>query len=252
MTLLEKEKEIEIELSKHQLMPFLRDKVKELPVPFDTDLETSIAKEILAYMLFYKRTIPPVLIGLLYKRFANVQLCLKVLDSLIVADYLDFNENNQIVTRFTLNKEDTEKLSKMMYPLPMVMKPNTLKRNSDNGYYFLPRSSVVLRTSFYKGYVNLSHLNRVNSIPLRINQAVLDNRTHVPKKDIPNVKDKANWNKYVRQQREVVESYKDITFYLTHKYDKRGRVYCQGYHISYQSDDFTNALVEFADGEKVI
>ena len=53
-------------------------------------------------------------------------------------------------------------------------------------------------------------------------------------------------------QRNLPEFFQEEPFYLTHKYDARGRVYCQGYHLSYQSDDFTNALIEFAEGEKVI
>jgi DNA-directed RNA polymerase len=38
-------------------------------------------------------------------------------------------------------------------------------------------------------------------------------------------------------------------FWLTHKYDKRGRTYCQGYHVSYQGNDYNKACIEFADGE---
>ena len=42
---------------------------------------------------------------------------------------------------------------------------------------------------------------------------------------------------------------KDI--YLTHKYDKRGRVYCQGYYISYQGTDWNKAVIELSNKEIV-
>lgn len=248
----ERERVLETELCKYQLMPFLRDKAKRLPYPFPEGLEKSIAVDIIAQMLFYKRTSPSVLIGLLEHRFHNTSLVLQVLDTLINADYLDYSENDQIITKLSLTQEDSEKLAKMMYPQPMVVPPSKLKRNSDTGYWYMPKGCVVLRSRFQDKDVNLDHLNRVNSIKLKINKEVLHNRENKPKKELPTIQDRANWNKFVRQQKEIAESYEDTEFYLTHKYDKRGRIYCQGYHISYQSNDFTNALVEFANGEKCI
>jgi DNA-directed RNA polymerase len=38
-------------------------------------------------------------------------------------------------------------------------------------------------------------------------------------------------------------------FYLTHRYDKRGRVYCQGYHVTYQGTPWNKAVLELADKE---
>ena len=41
----------------------------------------------------------------------------------------------------------------------------------------------------------------------------------------------------------------DPTFYLTHAYDKRGRTYAQGYHVSYQGNDWNKACVQFGRAE---
>jgi DNA-directed RNA polymerase len=38
---------------------------------------------------------------------------------------------------------------------------------------------------------------------------------------------------------------------MTHKYDKRGRTYSQGYHIQPQGSDWNKAVIEFADKEIV-
>ena len=247
------QKTIETVVNKYRLVPFLRERAKSISIPLEDNLEQAIAVDILAHMMFYKRTTPDVLIGLLYKRFSNVELCLKVLDTLIGVDLLDYDHNdNRIITRYTLLNSDTDLVNQMMYPPPMVIPPKKVIRNTDTGYHFSPRSSIVLRNSFYAGNTNLEHINRVNSIPLRLNAYVVSNRKHEPKNELKSVKDRINWNKYVTIQSTLTDYYKDRTFYLTHKYDKRGRVYCQGYHISYQSDDFTNSLVEFANGEKVI
>ena len=40
-------------------------------------------------------------------------------------------------------------------------------------------------------------------------------------------------------------------FYLGHKYDKRGRIYAQGYHISTQGTPYRKAMLDFADKEPV-
>lgn len=248
------EREIELNTSKYQLLPFLREKAKVLPIPYEPEeLEYSIALELLAYMLFYKRTSPAVLVGLLWNRFKNTELVLEVLDKLIQLDLLDYNTQlKQVITVYSLNPEEMEHFSKMMYPKPLVVKPEKLLRNSDTGYWYNSKGCVILRSHFMKEDVNLDHLNRVNSIPLRINKEVLENRENKPKKILPTVQDRENWNRFTRQQREIAEEYSDKDFYLTHKYDKRGRVYCQGYHLTYQGNDFSNALIEFSHGKKCI
>ena len=40
-------------------------------------------------------------------------------------------------------------------------------------------------------------------------------------------------------------------FYLTHRYDKRGRTYAQGYYINPQGNEWNKAVLEFADKEIV-
>ena len=40
-------------------------------------------------------------------------------------------------------------------------------------------------------------------------------------------------------------------FYLNHKVDKRGRIYCSGYHITTQGTAFKKASIELAHEEIV-
>jgi DNA-directed RNA polymerase len=40
-------------------------------------------------------------------------------------------------------------------------------------------------------------------------------------------------------------------FYLTHRYDKRGRTYAQGYHVNTQGNCWNKAVIELADEEVV-
>jgi len=38
---------------------------------------------------------------------------------------------------------------------------------------------------------------------------------------------------------------------MTHRYDKRGRVYCMGYHVNYQGTPWNKAVIELADKEMI-
>jgi DNA-directed RNA polymerase len=61
------------------------------------------------------------------------------------------------------------------------------------------------------------------------------------------------FEKYDRTAKDVITALSIHTdgFYLTHKYDKRGRVYCQGYHINYQGAPWNKATIQLADKELV-
>lgn len=247
-----KERILEEDMCKYQLMPYLRDIARTLDISLE-GIKKDIAIELLAYMIFYKYKEVEVIIGLLYGRFKDINKIIEVMEHLITEDdLLDCNDYKVLITKFKIIPPEAEKLSSMLYPLPLVIPPAILKKNSDTGYHYMPKKCVVLKSKYTPLDVNLDHINRVNSIPLRINTDVIDNCANLPKKELINQKDKQNWNRFVRQQREIVNFYKGSPFYLVHRYDKRGRVYCQGYHVSYQSCDYTNACVEFAEGEPVL
>jgi DNA-directed RNA polymerase len=60
-------------------------------------------------------------------------------------------------------------------------------------------------------------------------------------------------DKYDRSSKVVTKQVLSLgnEFYLTHKYDKRGRSYSQGYHINYQGNAWNKAVVCLADKEFV-
>ena len=64
-------------------------------------------------------------------------------------------------------------------------------------------------------------------------------------------KRKRAFEKYDRTAKDVIDLLvkEGNEFYLTHKYDKRGRIYCQGYHVTYQGAPWNKACIEFADQE---
>lgn len=249
----QEEELLEKECCKYQLMPFLRDAARLLPIPYEVDsTEYGISVDVLAKMFFYKRTQIEVLVGLTYPRFKMTQTILDVIQNLINKGLLDYDlDKDQIVTHYSLNEETNNKLTKMMYPLPMLIKPEKVLRNCDTGYKYLPKASIILRNNYTKDDVNLDHINRVNSIKFQINEDVLQTCSNKNKSTSLSYQERKNWNIFTTSQQSIANAYKGKVFYLTHKYDKRGRVYCVGYWLSYQSNDYGKALIQFSAGEKV-
>ena len=52
-----------------------------------------------------------------------------------------------------------------------------------------------------------------------------------------------SWEKYQEQLEVFVKHLKENPFYFEHKYDKRGRIYVQGYHFSTQGTSYEKACI---------
>jgi hypothetical protein len=50
-----------------------------------------------------------------------------------------------------------------------------------------------------------------------------------------------------RVQDKVISMYHNKPFYFLHKYDSRGRIYSQGYHINIQGTEYDKAILDFAE-----
>ena len=144
----------------------------------------------------------------------------------------------------------------------MIVLPKELKTNTDTGY-FTSKNSVILKNNHHDDDVCLDHLNNMNRIKLKLNNDVtsfVKNSWKNLDKPKPN-EDRIEYNKRVRAFEKYDRTVYDVIahlsivsdeFYLTHKYDKRGRVYCQGYHVTYQGNQWNKAVIEFAKEEHVL
>ena len=96
----------------------------------------------------------------------------------------------------------------------------------------------------------------MNQVPLVLNTYLMD--YFEPTFDTKNVSDpaevqriKENNTLFKQQLNLVAEFLGKEKFWLTHKYDYRGRFYCQGFHVNYQATGFNKASVEFANKEVI-
>ena len=231
---------------------------------FDTyEIPENFGYDLLVQMHLHKRASPSVLVGILRKHFKG--------DSQLIADYclrmaqanlVDFARDlEKFIVKYELTPDTQKEIDLYQYPLPMLVQPCKIKDNKTSGY-LTHNSSVILKNNHHNGDVCLEFLDTVNSIQLQINTntaAMVKNQW----KNLDKPKEDETLKEY-KQRVRAFEKYdactKDVMahlqitgnkFYLTHRYDKRGRVYCQGYHITYQGTEWNKAVIEFSEGEVV-
>lgn len=228
-------------------------------------------------MVIHKRALPGTLIGILYEHFDTghekhvaMQACAHALEECVDADLVDYNGGIQMfIIRLDIDSKTRQEIDHFQYPLPMVVQPKKINNNLENGHISkeTSRSLVVLNaggeTDFYEeAHLCLDHINRMNSIPLTLNMQtaeLIDNEWA----DIGRRRPGESYQQYEMRQR-AFENYdstaKDVmyaligirsTFWLTHKYDRRGRTYCQGYHVTTQGTSWNKAVIQFANKEEL-
>lgn len=235
---------------------------QQIPVEFGMDL--------LIQMALHKRTTLPTLAGILRHHFepspvngpsATQEAC-NMLQRAAEAGLVDWDSKlKMFIVRFTITEDVQRDLDRFQYPLPMVVPPKRVKDNRDTGY-FTSRNSILLKKNHHDDDVCLDHINRVNSIRFAIDydtaRMIANSWRNLDKPKQGETKEdfdkrKRAFNKYDRTAKEVIDKLlaHGNEFYLTHKYDKRGRVYCQGYHVNYQGAPWNKAVIELANREFV-
>ena len=153
----------------------------------------------------------------------------------------------------------------------MLVKPMTLKNNRSSGYLTVKGDSLILGGSYnhHNNPIAIDVLNIMNRYRLSLNEWVLNNIVEEPTSDLDEVSNAhelteieiikqrdqqhRNWQKHVEQSKyfyELVLTYGN-KMYLTNKFDKRGRIYTQGYHISNQGTSYKKSICELYDKEVV-
>lgn len=229
-----------------------------IPVEFGLDVMTQIA--------LHKRCNMATMVGILRHHYEPLvcasQLTADMLVKCVNARLLDWHaELKLFIVRATIPEDVQHDLDRFQYPLPMVVPPRRVNDNEDTGYYS-SRGSIILRKNHHNDDVCLDHINRVNRVKFSIDHdtaLMVKNRwRHLDKpkaneSEADYKKRVKAFDKYDRTSKEVIELIlaHGNEFYLTHRYDKRGRIYCQGYHVNYQGAPWNKAVIELADKELV-
>lgn len=216
--------------------------------------------EVLVQMALHKRCSLPTLVGTVRHHVNSNQEAADLLVKCAECDLVDWSPQLKIfIVRHVLSDDVQEMLNMYQYPMPMVVPPQELIENMQSAY-LTSTNSVILKDNHHEDDVCLDHLNNINRIKFSINMDVVQFvRNQWRNLDKPKEgettqdfeKRKKAFEKYDKSSKEVIKRLTDITdeFFFTHRYDKRGRTYCQGYHVNYQGTPWNKACVEFAHKE---
>lgn len=249
----------------------------ELPPAFTIDA--------LAQMAIHRKATLPTLVGILAHHMqseidhaldltpsqAECQKCADTLLKIAEADLLHYvhepgGPRKQGMFHLAIDVDDSvkEELERYRFPLPFLVPPSEVTRNNETGYYadHSKYGSLVLRNPHPEGDICLDHINRVNQIPLQLNLDVLVNVKN-NWRNLDRQKPNESWGDYQKRKR-AFEKYdtasRDVIdhvvmlgnrFWLSHRYDKRGRCYAHAYHIHPQGNDWNKSVIELVNQELV-
>ena len=253
--------------NKNQTIPriareFKNDKTIQAMIA-KSGLDEKFCLDLLVQMALHRRCNLPTLVGLLRKHFNDGQQTADAIHKAAVADLVDYNSQLRVfITIGTVPQEVQNDIDKYQFPLPMVVEPMKVTCNSETGYMVHRHGSVILKDNHHDDDVCLDHLNRVNKIKLCINERVAFlvrnewRNLDKPKADesLQDYRRRVKaFEKFDRSSKEVIDLIisEGNEFYLTHAYDKRGRVYPRGYQINYAGNPWNKSCVEFANKELI-
>lgn len=241
---------------KKQTRDLIRQRFSEVFEPEDTNIDLKC--DILGIVaLRTSKTSISALIEILANRLnleESTEEIMKAIVELIEKKLLSYEYDNKgrlyVNGKYELDDEDLNLIDQYQYKIPLLVKPlplNQKNNNRGNGYYLNGSDSLILNT--YHTY-DIDHkvLERFNNIPYCINLSLMRNIRNMWKKmdKEETIKNFDRFEKGVFDISSILLN-NGNKFYFTHKYDKRGRIYCCGYHLNIQGNAYAKAQLELAN-----
>lgn len=177
---------------------------------------------------------------------------------LCATDAFDIEKANKmaslmVVSNIPLSERLVTFIEESQFLPPMVCEPLELTHNYSSGYLTHNDSLILGTGNHHDGDICLDVLNTMNKVALKLDTEFLCKVEEEPTFDLDTQDKLDQWNKFKEQSYMMYSllASQGNQFYLNHKVDKRGRIYCHGYHISTQGTSFKKALLEFAKEELV-
>ena len=265
MTLLERQIINETKYNQY----YEKKRIKEYFSKEDKDLLKIIEKngidpekaiELVSFMFCVDHANIDMLVGHMQRFFDSVQDCCDWIDKAVDWDLVDYN-GKSFTAIWTAPKKLIKELCLYGYPMPFLIEPKERKYTSDSPYQTIEKDSVFCGDTYSNDDACLDVSNKQDVIKLKLNMSIVRLTKNQwkslvggqkPGEDKKHYQEKIEqFNKYDREARELLEEFKDDEFYLIYNYDKRGRLYDQGYYIHSQGTDWNKACLEFAHEEIV-
>lgn len=244
------------------------DSKNERLIAIDKDL-TKVILNILTQTVLIGSSYVPLLsicgsVSFGLSRYHDIQTCADVLwlinqTDLILVDIVD--DTRYVQSNMELPDELVNRLTLMCVLPPMLVKPRTLRHNRSCGYLTIGKDSLILgdKENYHDECISLDVLNTLNSQALCLDLDICYKFQKEFKSEFDKDTDEyLNQRKTYERAKEQFEFFRDKiqdkTIHFTHKVDKRGRVYSQGYTFNFQGSSYEKACInlktkEFVEGE---
>jgi len=255
--MIDTQKNLEELYSRNQLLDVLREQFSPLTEdPFQLD--------VIVQIYLHKQADVPTMVGIFSPKWGEPQEVAELLKEAVEEDLLDFDmETKKFILKFGISADVEDLLARYQFPLPMIVRPLKVVNNKMGSGYFETKGRIVLNGSkiFDEEDVCLDHINRCNAVALSLNINVVasaEGNMIIPKRKIGE-----GFEDFQKRQKqaqvfydhsfEVMEGLLTLgnEFYLTHKYDRRGRTYAVGYHVNSQGTDYNKAVLELHNKEVI-
>lgn len=255
--MVETQRNLEELFHRNQLLDVLREQFSPLTDdPFKLDCVVQI--------YLHKQADVPTMVGLFSPKWGEPQEVAEMLKEVVEDDLIDFDmESMKFVLKYEITADVEEQLANYQFPLPMIVPPLKVTDNRMGSGYMDKKGRIVLNGSdvFDEEDVCLDHINRANSVGLTLNMDVIaseEGHMILPKRKIGE-----HFEDFQKRQKQAKVFYENSMnvmkglltlgneFWLTHKYDRRGRTYAVGYHVNSQGTDYNKAVLELSNKEVI-
>lgn len=254
-------------LKEYLSQEYWESKNTRLSVIKSLDLETVIL-DVLATLVLIADDFIPLISACTAKQIkglTKVQSAQTVGDILYCIDKTDLilwdiTEGNKRIVKanMALSDELTNRLNLLCVLPPMLVKPRKLKHNKSCGYLTINKDSLILgdKENHHDKCISLDVLNTLNSQALQLDLDICykfekEFKSEFDKDTDEYLNQKKTYEKAKEQFEFFVDKLTNSTIHFTHKVDKRGRVYSQGYQICTQGTSFEKACLQLKVKEYV-
>lgn len=164
------------------------------------------------------------------------------------------SEMMEVVPTYICDPKILSYVNQTKYLPPMACMPNILIDNKSQGYLTRkPKSLICKSHNHHDKDICLDSLNKFNSIAFSLDVKMLTTFNEIYKiKDSTPQKEK----QFTAQREQTYDMCKLLIqsgneFHFTHKVDKRGRTYSNGYSVNYQGNSFRKSIINLAHKELV-
>ena len=138
--------------------------------------------------------------------------------------------------------------------IPVVNKHETITaipKHVESNWY--AGKSILLGHSMnhHDGYLRLSHIERMNQIPLTLNQRFISQYTEAPKHDPEGIEEEEQFEVFKEDSMQAYEEIGTGVYYDDWRYCCRGRSYSGSYYVGIQGSSYKKSIIELANKEVV-